>query len=140
MGPEEFWELILSHHPDYPCFDDDVVTLFGHRICAGCLFAYPTALFILVFFRPTGFAAIFAAIFLAIISQARQLINNRGINFFFRFIAGIALGFGAGGLIWAIQTQDLMAAFLIIISGMAYALIRYLTMKRRIEKWRKKDE
>lgn len=138
MSPEEFQELIISHHPNHPCFNDDVVTLFGHRVCAGCLFAYPTALFVLVFFRPTGFEAIISAICLAIISQARQVIDYREINFFFRFIAGVALGFGAGGLIWAVRTQDLLAAVLILISGIAYASIRYLTMKRRIEVWQKK--
>lgn len=140
LSPNDFWELILSHHPNNPCFDDDVIILFGHRVCAGCLFAYPTALFVLIFFRPTGFEAIITAISLAIISQARQLIDYREINFFFRFIAGVALGFGAGGLIWAIRTQDLLAAVLIFISGIIYASIRYLTMKRKIEVWQKRDK
>ncbi|PKL64096.1 MAG: hypothetical protein CVV32_10590 [Methanomicrobiales archaeon HGW-Methanomicrobiales-3] len=141
LSPNDFWELILSHHPNNPCFDDDVIILFGRRICAGCLFAYPTALVVLLAFRPTGPEAIIAAIALAIISQTRQLIDNRNLNFGLRFVAGIALGCGAGGLLWAVQAQNIPAVLLIFLFGSIYAIIRYYSMKARIlECWEKSDE
>jgi hypothetical protein len=29
LSPQDFKELLLSHHPYRPCFDDDVIVLFG---------------------------------------------------------------------------------------------------------------
>lgn len=129
LSPEEFRDILLSHHPDDPRFDDDVVILFGKRICAGCLFGYPAAFVTWYFLRPAGYEAIAISILLAIISQGRRLINNRHINFLFRSIAGIALGFGVGGLIWGISTSDIFAISLIILCGLLYAYIRYCSMK-----------
>jgi len=129
LSPKDFKEILLSHHPNKPCFNDDVVILFGKRICAGCLFAYPTALLTWFFLRPEGYEAIVISIFLAIISQGRRIISNRYVNFFFRFIAGISLGFGIGGLIWGISTFNIFAISLIILSGIVYAFIKYRSMR-----------
>lgn len=41
---DEFKELLISHHPNCKQFDDDVIKLFGHRICEGCLLSYGGAL------------------------------------------------------------------------------------------------
>ena len=132
LSPDEFKEILISHHPNDPIFNDDVILLYGKRVCAGCLFAYPTAILTWYFLRPEGFVAIVVSILLAIISQCRRLINNRQINFFFRFIAGIALGFGFGSLLWALNTNNVCAILLLSISAGTYAVIKYHSMK---EKW-----
>lgn len=41
---DEFKELLISHHPNCKQFDDDVIRLFGHRVCEGCLLSYGGAL------------------------------------------------------------------------------------------------
>lgn len=131
LSPDEFKELLISHHPDDPVFNDDVILLFGKRVCAGCLLAYPTAFLTWYFLRPEGYEAIVISILLAIISQGRRFINNREINFFFRFIAGIALGFGFGGLLWALNTHNISAILLLLLSAGTYAAIKYYLMKRK---------
>jgi hypothetical protein len=137
LSPAEFWELILSHHPDMPCFYDDVVILWGRRICAGCLFAYPTALFVLLLLHPYGIESIIIALALAVISLVRKLIENRYTNFFLRFVAGLALGYGIGGLIWALQNQQYFFALLIILGGCCYGAVKFFSMKRKISEWEK---
>jgi hypothetical protein len=139
LDPAGFWDLALSHHPDLPCFDDDVVILYGKRICAGCLFAYPTALLVLFFFRPSGYESIIISILFASFSMSRKLIRNRYINFFFRLVAGVALGFGVGGLIWAIQNHQVFAMVIIASGGCIYGIIRFFSMKRKIKDWEKSN-
>jgi len=132
LDPKEFNEILLSHHPDLPCFKDDVVVIFGRRICAGCLFAYPAAILFWFFFRPEGFESIIIAIALAIISEARRFCENRYLNFFFRFIAGIALGFGLGGFLWAIRYHDMTGIIIVIAGGCVYAMIKYFSMQKKL--------
>lgn len=132
LSPDEFKEILISHHPNDPIFNDDVILLFGKRVCAGCLFAYPTALITWILIRPQGFESIVIAILLAVISQTRRFIHEREINFLFRIVAGIALGFGFGGLLWALNTQNIFAILLLLISAGTYAVIKYHSMR---EKW-----
>jgi hypothetical protein len=54
LSPQEFKELLLSHHPNLPCFNDDVIIIFGRRICAGCLLGYPPAFSVLILLQPSG--------------------------------------------------------------------------------------
>ena len=131
LSPDEFKEILISHHPNDPIFNDDVILLFGKRVCAGCLFAYPTALLTWFFFRPAGNEAIVVSILLAIISQGRRFFKNRRINFFFRFIAGIALGFGFGGLLWALDTQNTGAILVLLFSAGTYTAIKYHSMREK---------
>jgi hypothetical protein len=133
LSPQDFKELLLSHHPNRPCFDNDVIILFGRRICAGCLFAYPTALAVLLIFNPFGMNSIFIALILAVISQFRRLTKNRVIQNFFRFIAGIALGFGLGGVYWAVINGQWFMVILLIIGAGLYALLKVQSMKRKLE-------
>ena len=135
MSPAEFGEILLSHHPDMPCFTDDVVILFNRRICAGCLFAYPTAFLVLVLFKPFYEFSILIALLLAVLSQTRRLIKNPVIQNFFRFVAGIALGFGLGGMYWAAVNNQWGMVFLLVSGGGIYLLLRILSMKRRIEEF-----
>jgi hypothetical protein len=133
MGPEEFKELLLSHHPNQPCFDDDVIVLFNRRICAGCLLAYPTALAVLLVFRPFAEVSILIALVLAVLSQARRLIKNPAVQHFFRLVAGIALGFGLGGMYWAVVNGQWVLIFLLIAGAGLYLLMRILSMKWKIQ-------
>jgi len=132
LDSKKFNEILLSHHPDLPCFKDDVVFILGKRVCAGCLFAYPTAILFWFFLRPEGFESIIIAIALAIISQTRRLGHNRYLNFLFRFIAGVALGFGLGGFLWAITSRDMLGIIVIIAGGSVYAMIKYFSMRRKL--------
>jgi hypothetical protein len=102
LNPQEFKELLLSHHPNLPCFNDDVILLFNRRVCAGCLLAYPTALVVLVLLQPSGYESVFFALAFALLSQVRRLSKNLIIQHLCRIVAGIALGFGSGGGYWAI--------------------------------------
>jgi uncharacterized membrane protein len=134
LSPAEFTELLLSHHPNKPCFNDDIIIIFRRRICAGCLFAYPTAFIIWLLFKHEGFESIVIAILLAIISQTRRFIHQREINFLFRIVAGIALGFGFGGLLWALNTHNVFAVLLITLSAVIYAVIKYHSMREKFYK------
>jgi len=133
LSPQEFKELLLSHHPDRPCFNDDVVILFNRRICAGCLFAYPTALAVLLFLHPSGYSSIIIALLLAGLSQIRRLVKDPIIQNFFRFIAGIALGFGLGGIYWAILYQQWYMVILLISGAGAYLLFKAQSIKHKLE-------
>jgi len=133
MSPEEFREILLSHHPDLPCFRDDVVILFNRRICAGCLFGYPIAFAILFLIQPFYEASIYIALIFALVSQARRWIQNPAIQNFFRMIAGIALGFGLGGMYWAVISNQWGMVVLLCAGGMTYLLARIISMKRRFE-------
>lgn len=139
LSPQDFKELLLSHHPNRPCFDDDVIVVFGRRICAGCLCAYPTALAIFFFIRPSGISSIIIALILAVVSQFRRLVKNCTIQNFFRFIAGIALGFGLGGGYWAIINGQWFMVLLLIIGTVLYSLLKVLSMKRKLENDTKSD-
>jgi hypothetical protein len=119
LNPGEFKELLLSHHPDLPCFNDDVIVIFNRRVCAGCLLAYPTALVVLVLLQPSGYESIFSALVFALLSQLRRLSKNLIIQHVCRFVAGIALGFGLGGGYWAIISgQWLLVAALTAGAGL----------------------
>ncbi len=133
LSPQDFRELLLSHHPNRPCFDDDVVILSGRRICAGCLFAYPTALAVVFIFSPSGMPSILISLILAGISQARRLTGNRGMQNFFRLIAGIALGFGLGGGYWAVTSGRWLVVLLLVSGAGLYGLLKVHSMKRQLE-------
>jgi hypothetical protein len=133
LSPADFKELLLSHHPNLPCFNDDVVVLFNRRICAGCLLAYPTALVILFVFRPTGIESIVIALLLAITSQLRRLTKNSGIQNFFRLVAGIALGFGIGGGYWAVINEQWILVLLLVSGAGVYTLLKARSMKHQLE-------
>jgi hypothetical protein len=132
LSPQEFKELLLSHHPNLPCFDDDVIVLFNRRICAGCLLAYPIALGILLLFHPSGIESIFLALALAVLSQTRRLSKNIIIQHFCRIIAGVALGFGIGGGYWALTNGQWLIALLLILGAMGYMLSKACSMKNKL--------
>jgi hypothetical protein len=133
LSPEDFKELLLSHHPRKPCFNDDVIVLFNRRICAGCLLAYPTALIVVVVLRPTGIESIFFALLLAVISQFRRLSKNPSVQNFFRLVAGIALGFGIGGGYWAVVNEQWFLVLVLASGACVYTLMKALSMKRHLE-------
>jgi hypothetical protein len=122
LDPQEFKELLLSHHPNLPCFKDDVIILFHRRVCAGCLLAYPTALLVLVLLRPSGYASILFALVFALVSQVRRLSKVLIIQHLGRFVAGISLGFGLGGLFWAYINGQWFAV-LFLVSGAGFYIL-----------------
>jgi|WetSurMetagenome_2_1015567.scaffolds.fasta_scaffold107842_2 hypothetical protein len=134
LSPQEFRELLLSHHPDLPAFRNDVIRIGNRRICAGCLLGYPAALVTLVLLRPSGFESIAAAVVLALVSQLRKLSGNAHVQHLGRIIAGIALGFGLGGAWWAFTTGAWPALLLLAAGAGIYFLIRVVSMKRELEK------
>lgn len=133
LSPREFKELLLSHHPDHKCFREDVVVLFGRRVCAGCLLAYPVAVVVFFALSPTGWQSVFVAIGLSALSQLRRLAKNRQINLFFRVVAGAGLGYGFGGLLWAVASQNLIAISLLLLGAAGYAFARIYCINKRIE-------
>ncbi len=132
LSPQEFKELLLSHHPNLPCFDDDVIVLFNRRICAGCLLAYPTALGILVLFHPSGIDSIFIALAFAVFSQIRRLSKNIIFQHFCRIVAGVTLGFGIGGGYWALTNGLWLVALLPILGALGYMLAKARSMKNKL--------
>jgi hypothetical protein len=140
LSPHEFKELLLSHHPNLPCFDDDVIVLFNRRICAGCLLAYPIALGILLLFHPSGIESIFLALAFVVFSQIRRLSKNIIIQHFCRIIAGVALGFGIGGGYWALTNDLWLFAFLLILGAMGYMLSKACSMKNKLINCKKKEK
>lgn len=132
LSPQEFKELLLSHHPNLPRFDDDVIILFNRRICAGCLLAYPTALGTLLLFHPSGIDSIFLALAFAAFSQIRRLSKNIIFQHFCRIIAGVALGFGIGGGYWALTNDQWLIALLLILGAMGYMLSKACSMKNKL--------
>lgn len=133
LSPKEFQELLLSHHPNNDCFKEDVAVLFGRRICAGCLLAYPVAVIAFFVLNPTGWQSVFMAIGLSALSQIRRLTKNKPIGFLFRAVAGIGLGYGFGGFLWAVSTQNLIAISLLLLGAVVYALARIYYINKRIE-------
>jgi len=134
LSPQEFRELLLSHHPDLPAFRNDVIVIAGRRICAGCLLGYPAALATLVLLRPSGFESIAAAVALALASQFRKFSASAAVQHIGRIVAGIALGFGIGGAWWAATTGAWPALLLLAAGAGIYFLIRVVSMKRELEK------
>ena len=132
LNPQEFKELLISHHPNRPCFDDDVIILFNRRVCAGCLLAYPTALIILIFLKPSGFESIFFALMFALLSQLRRLSKDLIIQNLCRVLAGIALGFGIGGGYWAITNGQWFAVLLLISGAGIYVLSKAYSIKTKL--------
>jgi hypothetical protein len=132
LNPEEFKELLLSHHPNFPCFNDDVIVIFNRRVCAGCLLAYPTALGVLILFRPSGYESIFLALGFAILSQLRRLSKNVIIQHLCRFIAGIALGFGLAGGYWAIINDKWLLVAALILGAGIYVISKAYSIKSKL--------
>ena len=139
LSPQEFRELLLSHHPNQPCFDDDIIVLFNKRICAGCLLAYPTAVLILFLFRPSGIESIYIALIFAVFSQIRRLSKNIILQHFCRIIAGITLGFGVGGGYWALMNGQWLAVFLLILGALGYTLSKTYSIKNKLMNCKKKE-
>ena len=131
LNPQEFKELLLSHHPDLPCFKDDVIIVFNRRVCAGCLLAYPTALLVLILIQPSGYESIFVALVFAIISQFRRFSNIVIIQHFCRIVAGIALGFGLGGGYWALINGQWFAVLLLVSGAGVYIILKAYSMKTK---------
>ncbi len=132
LNPQEFKELLLSHHPNIPCFNDDVIVLFNRRICAGCLLAYPTALLVLILLKPSGYDSIFFAVIFALLSQLRRLSKIIIIQHACRIVAGIALGFGLGGGYWAIVNDQWVAVLILVISAGIYVLLKAHSIKNKL--------
>jgi hypothetical protein len=134
LSPQEFRELLLSHHPDLPCFKNDVFVVFDRRICAGCLLGYPAALLVLLLLKPSGFESIVLSLAFAILSQFRRLSENVTLHHLGRIIAGVALGFGLGGAWWALVNGAWFAMFLLITGAGIYLVLRIRSIKRGLEK------
>lgn len=132
LNPQEFKELLLSHHPNLPCFDDDVIVLFNRRVCAGCLLAYPTAAGVVLLVHPSGYESILFALGFAFLSQLRILSHNVYIKHFCRFIAGIALGFGLGGAYWAITNDQWWLVAALVIGAGIYGILKAYSIKSRL--------
>ena len=132
LNPQEFKELLLSHHPNLPCFKDDVIILFNRRICAGCLLAYPTALLVLVLLRPSGYSSILFALVFALVSQVRRLSDVLIIQHLGRLVAGIALGFGLGGFYWAFVSGQWLAVLFLITGAGFYILSKVYSIKTKL--------
>lgn len=132
LNPQEFKELLLSHHPNLPCFNDDVIILFKKRVCAGCLLAYPTALLVLLFLKPSGYESIFFALVFALLSQFRRFSQVLIIQHLCRIVAGIALGFGLGGGYWAFLNGQWFAVLLLILSGGIYVISKAYSIKKKL--------
>jgi hypothetical protein len=140
LSPQEFRELLLSHHPDIPAFRNDVIVIAGRRVCAGCLLGYPAALITLVLLRPSGYESIPAALLLAIVSQLRKFSGNSTLQHIGRIVAGVALGFGLGGAWWAAVNGEWAALLLLVAGAAIYFFIRAWSMKRELEKEFEKRE
>ena len=132
LSPQEFKELLLSHHPNLPCFNDDVFIVFNRRICAGCVLAYPTALMVLIFLHPSGYESIFFSIVFAVLSQLRRLSKNRIIQHSCRIIAGIALGFGIGGGYWALVNGQWLAVIVLTSGAAGYTLLKAYSVRAKL--------
>ena len=132
LSPQEFRELLLSHHPNLPCFNDDVFIVFNRRICAGCVLAYPTALMVLIFLHPSGYESIFFSIVFAVLSQLRRLSKNRIIQHSCRIIAGIALGFGIGGGYWALVNGQWLAVIVLTSGAAGYTLLKAYSVRAKL--------
>jgi len=132
LSPQEFKELLLSHHPNLPCFNDNVIILFNRRICAGCLLAYPTALVVLILFHPFGSESIVIALVFALLSQFRRISKNLILQHFCRIVAGIALGFGIGGGYWALINDQWLAVIILIFGAGVYTLLKVYSIKTKL--------
>lgn len=133
---QKYKELLLSHHPDLPCFQDDVIIRFNRRICAGCLLGYPAAIITLMIFQPFWQEGIFLSLFFALISQTRRLSpRNRLLQHYCRILAGIALGFGFGGLVWAFAYQQWFWGALLVFGALFYFGMRIIIMKKKIDQY-----
>jgi hypothetical protein len=132
LNPQEFKELLLSHHPNIPCFNDDVIILFNRRVCAGCLLAYPTAILVLLFLKPSGYESIFFALVFALLSQFRRLSKVLIIQHLCRIIAGIALGLGLGGVYWAFINGQWFAVLLLILGAGIYVISKAYSIKTKL--------
>jgi hypothetical protein len=51
---------------------------------------------------------------------------------FFRFIAGIGLGFGIGGMLWAINNQDVLLFFVLILGAGLYGFLKIKSIENEI--------
>ena len=132
LNPQEFKELLLSHHPNLPCFNDDVIILFNRRVCAGCLLAYPTALLVLIILHPSGYQSIFLALVFALISQIRRFTKVLLIQHLCRIVAGLALGFGLGGVYWAFINGHWIAILLLFLGTGIYIILKAYSMKTKL--------
>ena len=132
LNPQQFKELLLSHHPNLPCFNDDVIVIFNRRVCAGCLLAYPTALGVLILFHPSGYESIIIALGFALLSQLRRLSQNVNVKHLCRFIAGIALGFGLGGAYWAIINDKWLLVAALMIGAGIYGILKAYSIKSKL--------
>jgi hypothetical protein len=132
LSPDDFSELLFSHHPNTPHFNDDVIKIFNKRICAGCLLAYPTALIFWFFFKPSGINSIILALTLTILSQSRRFFQSRNLKMFFRFIAGIGLGFGIGGMIWVIDNKNWLLFFVLLLGAGLYGFLKIKSIENEI--------
>jgi len=134
LSPQEFRELLLSHHPNLPAFKDDIIMIFGRRVCAGCLLGYPAALITLILVRPSGFDSIILSLLFALISQFRRFFPSATVRHFGRILAGIALGFGLGGAWWALFNGEWLGLLLLVAGAGIYFIMRAYSIKRELEK------
>jgi hypothetical protein len=133
LNPQEFHELLLSHHPNYSCFKDDVIILFNKRVCAGCLLGYPIAILSLILLKPSGYESIFFALAFAMLSQFRRITKNLIIQHLCKVVAGIALGFGLGGGYWAFMNREWFAILILIPGAVIYLILRVHSVKRKLK-------
>jgi hypothetical protein len=134
LSPQEFKEILLSHHPNLPCFKDDVIILFNRRVCAGCLLGYPTALLVLLLLKPSGYESIFFSLIFAMLSQIRKLSKSVIIQHVCRSVAGIGLGFGLGGAYWAFINGEWLAILILMFGAGVYLLLKVYSIKSKFNK------
>jgi hypothetical protein len=126
--------FLLSHHPDLPCFRDDVIVLFNTKICAGCFFAYPTAIIIILLLHPFWSESIGISLFFALLSQLRRVFSNYPMfGNYCRFLGGVALGFGMCGFVWCVKYGQWLQIALLLTGAIIYSLLKILAMAKKIK-------
>jgi len=134
LSKEEFFEILLSHHPNTPEFEGDIIRIGKHRICEGCLIGWSVAiLFFLInpvqneLYLPLAFIFMFT-------SLLRKLWINKYFKYLCKFFAGLAMGAGFRALDYAILTLNYLNMILLALGVVIYSIFRIYKLKKGLEK------
>ncbi|TFG02347.1 MAG: hypothetical protein EU542_05190 [Promethearchaeota archaeon] len=127
-------DLLLSHHPNCPKFDNHVIRIKNTRFCIGCFIGYPSAfltILLVYFFNITVYLDSQMLFILSLILISSFILSPLHLTRIklIKILQKLAIGIGSGFLFWYIwilpNSFIINAIYFFLVFGLLLAVLNF---------------